>query len=84
MLIQLLIAALIEKGKGDDDLKYKLAKANLINGNPVKISTIERWFREQDVMLTTATNLEIIRRHFNLDKDAVLTEPKEIESVVEE
>lgn len=74
IIIQVLQSDFLQKGRYDDDLKYRLAKAN-----KVKLSTIDRWYRDEDTMLTTATNLEIMRSHFGLPGDSVLVEPKEIE-----
>jgi hypothetical protein len=58
--------------KKDDELKLKLAKANL-----VRVDTVNRWLREDDDTLTTATNLSIIRDHFKLPKKAQLTQESE-------
>jgi hypothetical protein len=74
MTIQILSSALKPRVRKDDDLKLKLAKAN-----EVKVDTVNRWLREDDSILTTVTNLEIIREGLGLRKSAVLTEPKELE-----
>lgn len=69
----LLNTKFIDKAKSDDDLRYELAKAN-----DCKISTIDRWLRENDVMLTTASNLAIIQKHYSISETAELlmeTEP---------
>jgi hypothetical protein len=60
---QILDTELKAKVRKDDELKLKLAKAN-----EVKVDTVNKWLREDSVMLTTATNLEIIRDHFKLGK----------------
>jgi hypothetical protein len=67
---QILETELNKKVRRDDDLKLLLAKAN-----NVKVDTINRWLREDDVMLTTITNLDIIRRYFKLSKSTHLTQP---------
>ncbi len=75
-MAKLLKATYILQARTSDDLRYKLAKEN-----NKKISTIDRWFRDNDVMLTTATNLEIIASHFNVSKRDALLE--EVETVME-
>ena len=55
--------------KEDDGLKFKLAVANR-----KKIRTIEGWRRTNDQILTTATNLAIIRKHLRLSSKVNLTE----------
>ena len=51
----------------DDDLRLKLAKAN-----NVKVSTIDRWLRTDDEMLTTASNLELISNYYDVVESAEL------------
>lgn len=68
MIQQILDTELKAKVKKDDELKLKIAKAN-----DVKVDTVTRWLREDDVMLTTATNLSIIRAHYKLPAKQVLT-----------
>lgn len=63
----------IKRAKSDDDLKYELKKAN-----GCVVSTVERWLRENDVILTTADNLEIFRKHFGLIETAELLEEVEL------
>jgi hypothetical protein len=63
MIQQILDTELKARVRKDDDLKLKLAKAN-----GKKVDTVNRWLREDDVILTTATNLDIIRDHFKLPK----------------
>jgi hypothetical protein len=65
----------IELIKKDERLKLELAEAN----DRVKISTIDRWLRENDPMLTTAMNLEILKNHFEVLESAELLEKVEIE-----
>lgn len=76
MTVQILSQALKEKVRKDDDLLLALAKAN----GPVKVDTIKRWIRENDVILTTATNLQIIRLHYSLSDSEVLTEERKEEA----
>lgn len=73
MTIQILESEIKARVRKDDELKLKLAKSN-----DVKVDTVNRWLREDDVILTTTTNLEIIREGLELKKNAVLTEPKEL------
>lgn len=69
-MIKVLSQKYIDAGRTDDDLRYTMAKTN-----KVKISTIDRWFRENDVMLTTATNLQIMASHFQIKNiDSLLSE----------
>lgn len=63
MIQQILDTELNTRVRKDDELKLKLAKAN-----EKKVDTVNRWLRENDVILTTATNLDIIRDHFKLPK----------------
>lgn len=60
---QIIAAELKARIRKDDELKLKLAKANV-----VKVDTINKWLREDNVLLTTATNLDIVRDHFKLPK----------------
>lgn len=60
---QIIAAELKARIRKDDELKLKLAKAN-----EVKVDTVNRWLREDNVVLTTATNLDIVRDHFKLAK----------------
>jgi len=46
----------------DEGLKVALAKAN----GDLKMSTIDRWLREDDERLTTYRNLEILKTHFGV------------------
>jgi hypothetical protein len=57
--------------KSDDDLRYKLAKAN-----GVKISSIDRWMRDNDVRLTTVDNLDIIAKHYDVLEISELIQEK--------
>lgn len=74
MIQQILETDLKAKVRKDDELVLKIAQAN-----QVKVDTVKRWFREDDVMLTTATNLAIIRTHFKLPAKYVMTQDKQIE-----
>ena len=73
MIQQILDTELKAIVRKDDELKLKIAKAN-----QVKVDTVNRWLREDDVMLTTATNLAIIRDHFKLPAKQVMTTDKSI------
>lgn len=68
MTLQILNSELNSRVRKDDDLKLKLAKAN-----EVKVDTVNRWLREDDVILTTVTNLELIRAHYSLSKKHKMT-----------
>lgn len=72
MKVQILKYEIKVMVRKNDDLKLQLAKTN-----DIKVGSIDRWLREDDVMLTTVTNLQIIRNHFQLDPAMVLTEEKE-------
>lgn len=69
MTQQILQGELNKKVRKDDELKLAIAKSN-----NVKVDTVNRWLREDDVILTTVTNLQIIREKFQLPEDAVMTE----------
>lgn len=73
MTQQILESELNKRVRKDDDLKLAIAKSN-----GVKVDTVNRWLREDDVMLTTATNLQIIRDAYGLAEDAIMTESKEL------
>lgn len=75
MIIDVLEAEIKGRVRKDDELKLALAKANV-----VKVDTVNRWLREDDVMLTTVTNLEIIRKGLELPADVSMTEPRELET----
>lgn len=73
MIQQILDSELKAKVRKDDELKLKIAQAN-----QVRVDTVNRWLRdEDDVMLTTATNLAIIKEHFELPAKYVMTKDKE-------
>lgn len=74
MTIQVLDSEIKGRVRKDDELKLNLAKFN-----KVKVDTVNRWLREDDVILTTTTNLEIIRTGLNLPADATMTEAKEVQ-----
>lgn len=74
MIQQILDTELKVRVRKDDELKLKIAKAN-----GVKVDTVNRWLREDDVTLTTATTLAIIKSHFKLPAKFVMTQDKEIE-----
>lgn len=72
MIQQILDTELKGRVRKDDELKLKIAQAN-----QVKVDTVNRWLREDDVTLTTATNLAIIREHFKLPAKYVMTKDKQ-------
>lgn len=74
MTIQILKNEIKVRVRKDDELKLKLAKAN-----DVKVDTVSRWLREDDQILTTATNLGIIKSHFSPLEDDEMLEAKELE-----
>jgi hypothetical protein len=61
--------------KKDEDLKLEIAKAN-----GVKISSVDRWLKEDNEPLTTFRNLAILKRYFGVLEVQELLE----ESFVEE
>lgn len=73
MTQQILDTELKGRVRKDDELVLRIAQAN-----QVKVDTVKRWLREDDVMLTTATNLAIIRTYFKLPAKQVLTQDKEV------
>lgn len=75
MKIKILKRTYLDQARSDDDLRYKLAKLN-----DCKISTIDRWIQAEDHRLTTATNLEEMRKHFQLLEASELLEEKEVEA----
>lgn len=76
MKVQILNTDIKVMVRRDDDLKLLLAKTN-----GIKVGSIDRWLREDSVMLTTATNLQIIKDFFKLDDTVELTEEKELHPV---
>jgi MOSC domain-containing protein YiiM len=69
MIKQIIAAELNGRIRKDDELKLKLAKVN-----EVRVDTVNRWLREDDEVLTTATNLEIIKTHYSLPKSYKMTQ----------
>lgn len=74
MIQQILDTELKGRVRKDDELKLKIAQAN-----QVKVDTVNRWLREDDITLTTATNLAIIKEHFKLPAKYVMTKDKQVE-----
>lgn len=64
----------LTKIRRDDVLKLQLAQIF-----DVKVSTIDRWLREEDLMLTTATALEVIKIHFGIDEISEILESEVVE-----
>lgn len=69
MMHQILDSELKSKVRKDDELILKIAKAN-----QVRVDTVKRWLREDDVMLTTASNLALVKAHFKLSAKTKLTQ----------
>lgn len=61
MKVEIISEEVNRRIRRDDDLKLALAK-----NNNVKVVSIDRWLREDDVMLTTSTNMQIIRKGLNI------------------
>lgn len=57
----------------DAALREKLAEAN-----NCKQTTIQKWLRRSDVMLTTVGNLNIIKNHFGLSDATEILEQEQI------
>ena len=51
----------IEVIRKDEDLKLEIARAN-----GVKMSTVDRWLKDGDEVLTTFRNLGILKRYFGV------------------
>jgi len=83
MLVEVLKEDIRKMVMRDDDLIYALAKANKSVAKPkgMRIGSIQRWVKINDESLTKAKNLTLIKSHFNLPDDMVLTEQKEVEAV---
>lgn len=75
MEIQVLDSEIKGQVRKNDELKLALAKAN-----SVKVDTVNRWLREDDEILTTARNLQIIRAGLKLPAKTAMTETKEVEA----
>lgn len=75
MEVQILRTGIKQKVSRDDELKLAIAK---VSG--LRVQSIDRWLRENDVRLTTVTILDIIRKRLGLDDSEVLTEAKEIQA----
>lgn len=73
MKLQILKEEIKIRVRKDDDLKLLLSKAN-----GVKVASVDRWLREDNVILTTVTNLNLIKTHFSLPDSEPLTEEKEV------
>jgi len=58
--------------KKDQDLQMAIAKAN-----GVTFRTVDRWLKEDNVILTTVTNLELIRKSCGLSESEILTTAEE-------
>lgn len=74
MKVQILSQEIKTLVRRDDDLMLMLAKAN-----KVRVDSVGRWLTNNDDILTTATNLSIIREGLKLADNVILTESKELE-----
>lgn len=72
MTQQILKTIYKEAIKKDQDLQMAIAKAN-----SVVFRTVDRWLKEDNVILTTVTNLKLIRDSCGLSEGEILTEPIE-------
>lgn len=68
MKVQILRTEYIDRLRTDPELKGKIAA---INGG--QVSTVDRWIKERHKLLTTATNLELMRSHWGLPATESLT-----------
>src|SRR5690348_664635 len=72
MIIKIEYKAKIRK---DDELLLELATANRKGNRSVRVATVERWLRDDNPILTTVTNLAIIKRRFGIvENDELLAE----------
>lgn len=74
MSVKVIKKVFINSIKNDPVLKDRLAK---LNG--CEPSTIAKWLRTEDIMLTTATNLAAIKTHFGLLEVSEIMEEREPE-----
>ena len=58
--------------KNDEPLQMKIALAL-----DRKFRTVENWVRDNNIMLTTSTVLDMIRKHYGFKKTEPLTEERE-------
>ncbi len=63
--------------------KDPILQGALAAANRVSTYTIDKWRRENDDSLTTATSLGIIRERLKLNNSIELTEPQEFNTEVE-
>ena len=57
-----------QKLKDDEALQFKVAQAM-----DKKFRTVERWIKEDHVLLTTSTVLDVIRKHIGYKENEPLT-----------
>lgn len=69
----------IERIREDQGLQFQIANADPTD--KVKLSTIVRWLKDNDTLLTTASRLEVLRKHFDVIETKELLERKTIEEV---
>jgi len=74
MKVLILKGAILEKLAKDESAQIKIAQANPVaSGTNRKLSTVKRWITDNRPELTTATNLKIIKEHFNFEENDLLT-----------
>lgn len=69
---------ILKKEYKDAIRKDVFLKAKIAAVNEVSTWTVDRWRTENDRLLTTATNLGIIRRHLKIPMKECLTEAVEV------
>lgn len=74
-MAQKLIPSIKQQIKSDELLIALIAK-----GTDKRISTVERWIKEDHIMLTTSVVLDLIRKHLSLAKNTELLQEKELEA----
>lgn len=70
-MLHILKSKWLDRIEADEVLQIKIGNAF---DPPKKISTIKRWIKENNVMLTNLAVLNIIRQHEGLSKNEELTE----------
>jgi membrane-bound lytic murein transglycosylase len=73
MKVHILKPEFKEKIRLDDDLVLKIAKAN-----GVRYTSVTRWILDDSKMITTATNIAIVKDHLNLNETEILTQEADI------
>ncbi len=76
MSVMTIKPAFLNALKNDSLIKQKLAERN-----EVSLATIERWLRGENMLLTAATNLSLIKDHFGLLEASEILESRGVEKV---